>query len=348
LTFDAVLAHTKVTDEFNMSLGKSPLDYLLSPPDDLEDDLLVSSDAGENSLLSSRAMSMESMPSLSECALDQSPSLASIATSSPRRGRRSLPTRRLESVTSEDGEVLAEHPLVASDDFDIDEIDFGVFDDAVSDKASITSSAGTIAKHKSAFKSNLTASLRALKSAAKSFSNLAPPPLTPEDFLTRSILTIDPQVPFTDERMPPRLEDTPTPALRRYLNPTTNAPIEAHVPSFLAQSTSTSRCTASIQMTTYKSSRAAQGTSPSVISRRTQNLVEDTFNAGPVARQREKRENSAWLRMVCLEMSMRRNGKLAEDKPGKARWALPARQISTAIYEVKEGIPTRWISQTPE
>jgi hypothetical protein len=76
------------------------------------------------------------------------------------------------------------------------------------------------------------------------------PMITPDDFLTRSIILIDPRVPFTDERMPPRLEDTPTPALRRYLNPTTNAPIEAHIPaSSLIQTMSATKCTASKKAT---------------------------------------------------------------------------------------------------
>jgi hypothetical protein len=126
--------------------------------------------------------------------------------------------------------------------------------------------------------------------------------ITPDDFLTRSIITIDPQVPFTDERMPPRLEDTPTPALRRYLNPTTNAPIEAHVPTSLAQTMSATKCTASIQMQTYNVSRSGKSSSPSVISRRSQS-TEDVFTpvAGIVAKQREVRENSDFLRVAVME-----------------------------------------------
>jgi hypothetical protein len=192
--------------------------------------------------------------------------------------------------------------------------------------------------------------LKAVRAAARSFSSLTIPMITPDDFLTRSIIAIDPQVPFTDERMPPRLEDTPTAALRRYLNPTTNAPIEAHVPSSLAQTMPATKCTASIQMQTYKFSRAGKSSSPSVISRRTQTTSEEEFAdvaAGPVARQRDMRENSDFIRVAVMEMAMRKNGKLDDHKPGRAKWALPPRKISTKPYQIGEnGVPVRWIAVT--
>ena len=101
-------------------------------------------------------------------------------------------------------------------------------------------------------------------------------------------------------------------------------------------------------MQTYKFSRSAKSTSPSVISKRTQTSTEEVFNAEPLARQRDKRENSDWLRMIVLEMAMRRAGKLAEDRPGKAKWALAARVPTTTPYEIKEGVPVRWIAQSFE
>jgi len=174
--------------------------------------------------------------------------------------------------------------------------------------------------------------------------------ILPDDFLTRSIISIDPRVPFTDERMPPRLEDTPTPALRRYLNPTTNAPIEAHVPTSLAQTMGSTQCTASIQMQTYKVSRSKKSTSPAVISRRTQPTSEEAFAdvaAGPVARQRDMRENSDFIRIAVMEMAMRKKGKLDDQKPGRARWALPPRKSPTKPYEISaDGVPVRWIAVT--
>ncbi|RDW94915.1 hypothetical protein BP5796_00678 [Coleophoma crateriformis] len=355
LTVDAILQHTGGMDmekELSRSLSKSHMDFLLSPPDELEDDeFLVGSDVGMESVLSTRTMSSESMPSLDgDSALSPSPSLRSLVTPGS-RGRKSLPKRHiLSSSPPGDGDV-EDHPLLTPK-LDIEELDFRVFEKHTGDEETPIEIQSPV--RKSAFKSNLTASLRALASAArlsaKSFSTLTTPMITPDDFLTRSIISIDPRVPFTDERMPPKLEDTPTPALRRYLNPTTNAPIEAHVPSSLAQTTSTTKCTASIQMQTYKVSRSARGSSPSVISRRTQPTSEDAFAevaVGPVARQRDMRENSDFIRIAVMEMAMRKKGKLDDQKPGRARWALPPRKPSTTPYEIGEnGVPVRWMGIT--
>ena len=43
-------------------------------------------------------------------------------------------------------------------------------------------------------------------------------------------------------------------------------------------------------------------------------------------KQREPRENSDFLRVIVLEMNMRKVGKLGEGSPGRARLWLPARQ----------------------
>ncbi|KAG0648867.1 hypothetical protein D0Z07_4970 [Hyphodiscus hymeniophilus] len=347
LTVDAILQHTDVSEkEFSLSLGKGPLDFLLSPPDELDEDDILGS---QESLLSTRTMSSESMPSLDEDSINGSPSMTSVLTPNS-RGKRSLPLRRLQSVSSPPSEISSEdHPLSAPD-IDIDELDFRAFQKSHENEERMPDIQLEIPRRKSAFKSNLTSSLKALRSAARSLSSLKPPMITPDDFLTRSIISIDPQVPFTDERMPPRLEDTPTPALRRYLNPTTNAPIEAHIPSSLAQTMSATKCTASIQMQTYKVSRSTRSTSPSVISRRTQPTSEDVFaevSAGPVARQRDMRENSDFIRVAVMEMAMRKKGKLEESKPGRARWALPPRKASSKLYEIgADGVPVRWIAVT--
>lgn len=351
LTVGSIIERENVTErEFSLSLGKSPMDLLLSPPDELDQDDLLASSAGRGSLTSSRTMSSESMPSLDNESITESlssPSLSSLATPSY-RGRRSTPSRRF--TLSPPGEIASpdDHPL-ANPEIDFEELDFRVFQRKPEVRRQ-TSPEPQIPRRKSAFKSNLTASLKALRSAAKSFSTLTTPMITPDDFLTRSIISIDPRVPFTDERMPPRLEDTPTPALRRYLNPTTNAPIEAHVPSSLAQTMSATKCTASIQMQTYKISRAAKSTSPSVISRRTQTTPEEVFAdvaAGPVARQRDMRENSDFIRIAVMEMAMRKKGKLDGQKPGRARWALPPRKLATKPYQIGEdGVPARWIGIT--
>lgn len=350
LTVDAILRHTGDSEkDLGLSLGKSPLDFLLSPPDD--DEEMAGSENGQESVLSTRTLSSDSMPSLDDDSIDEtSPSLGSLVTpTSMSRGKRSTPSRRIQSLSSPLG-TSEDHPLYAPE-IDIDELDFGVFqktpskDDARSDVDVATP------PRRSAFKSNLTASLRALRNAARSFQTLTTPMIPPDDFLTRSIITIDPQIPFTDERMPPRLEDTPTPALRRYLNPTTNAPIEAHVPSSLAQtmSSTSTQCTASIQMQTYNVSRSKKGASPSVISRRTTTQEAPVeVAANPLARQRDMRENSDFIRIAVMEMLMRKKGKLDDQKPGRAKWALPPRKPPTKPYErAANGVPVRWIAVTP-
>jgi hypothetical protein len=349
LTVDAILQHTDVAEkEFSLSLGKGSLDFLLSPPDELDEDDALGSETGQESFLSTRTMSSESIPSLDGESLSESPSMSSLVTPNS-RGKRSLPLRRLVSVSSPPSESGSEdHPLSVPE-IDVDELDFRVFQKPQQHEEEKPENSIEAPRRKSAFKSNLTSSLKALKSAARSLSSLTTPMITPDDFLTRSIISIDPKVPFTDERMPPLLEDTPTPALRRYLNPTTNAPIEAHVPSSLSQTMPATKCTASIQMQTYRISRAARSTSPAVISRRTRTASEDVFAdvAGPVARQRDLRENSDFIRIAVMEMAMRKKGKLDDQKPGRARWALPARKPSAKSYEIgADGVPVRWIATT--
>lgn len=347
LTVDAILQHTAVSEkELSMKFGMSPMELLLSPPEEI-DSTDCCSENGPGSVMSSRTTSSESVPSLDDASLsDASTTPGSLITPSS-RGRRSLPARRYQPSFS--GECsLHDHPL---SDVDVEELDFRVFQrtsDLTKDQQPVTGVEPP--RRKSAFKSNLTASLRALRSAAKSFSSLTTPMITPDDFLTRSIMSIDPKVPFTDERMPPLLVDTPTPALRRYLNPTTNAPMDAHVPTSLTQTMSAPQCTASIQMQTYKVSKSSRGSSPTGLNKRREGNSEQAFAevaSGPVARQRDMRENSDFIRIAVMEMAMRKNGKLDDRKPGRARWALPPRQAPNKPYEIgNDGVPLRWTALT--
>jgi hypothetical protein len=348
LTVDAVLKHTSVSEKENgMPHRKSPLDVLLSPPDELEDDDLIGSDAGrESSYMSSRTISTESVPSLDDGSIDEdSFSYGSLTTPSS-RGKKSAPTRRLQVLSSPFGEITSDHPL-SGPETDTDELDSIIFGTPTSADVPEISTENSVLPRKFTFKSNLTASLKALRYAARSITNITAPLTIPDDFLTISIMSIDPQVPFTDERMPPRLEDIPTPALRRYLNPTTNAPIGAHIPSSPAQTTSIN-CTASIQMRTYRVSKSPTANSPNIISRRTKTCTPEEVFAevavGPLARQRDMRENSDFIRIAVMEMMMRKNGKLDDKVPGRARWALPPRKPSNKVYEIGEGgVPVRWI-----
>ncbi|ESZ94551.1 hypothetical protein SBOR_5041 [Sclerotinia borealis F-4128] len=348
LTVDAILQHTAVSEkELSITFGMSPMELLLSPPEKTDSIDCCSSENGPGSVFSSRTTSSESVPSLDDASLsDASTTPGSILTPSS-RGRRSLPTRRYQPTFSGEA-TLHDHPL---SDVDVEELDFRVFQRASDLSKDQQPIAGVEPpRRKSAFKSNLTASLRALRSAAKSFSSLTTPMITPDDFLTRSIMSIDPKVPFTDERMPPLLVDTPTPALRRYLNPTTNAPTDAHVLTSLTQTMSATKCTASIQMQTYKVSKSSKGSSPTGFNRRRQEDSEQGFAevaTGPVARQRDMRENSDFIRIAVMEMAMRKNGKLDDRKPGRARWALPPRRAPSKPYEIgDDGVPLRWTALT--
>ncbi|CAK7216617.1 hypothetical protein SBRCBS47491_002888 [Sporothrix bragantina] len=234
----------EVEQEFSFSLSKSPLDVLLTAPEDLEDDDDVSiSDSTLEPGLSTRTVSLESMPSLADSfATGTISSYDSPRT--PNRGhgsvRKARPTRRSMTPVSSppgerEGDPLSATSLNGSDseaDDDVDNLDFRVFQSTSPDPLAKTTEARfPLQPLRSAFKSNLTASLRALRNAARSFSNLNLTSIPPEDFLTRSILTIDPRIPYTDERRPPPLEEEPSPALRRYLNPSTGPHIDPRHPA---------------------------------------------------------------------------------------------------------------------
>ncbi|MCJ1314404.1 hypothetical protein MMC25_008086 [Agyrium rufum] len=181
--------------------------------------------------------------------------------------------------------------------------------------------------------SNLTASVRVLKSAARSFGELTASLSQQDAFLTRSILSISPQ--FTDERRPTYVneQNIADPALRRYLNPTTLSPAELHIHHDHAQrQAAKSKCTASIQLQMYERVEPHNkdgATAPPVFcpgSRQSEAGFTDV-PAGPSGpRPREPRENSAFLRVIVLEMNMRKAGKLNEASPGRARIWLPPRQ----------------------
>ncbi|EFX02411.1 hypothetical protein CMQ_2460 [Grosmannia clavigera kw1407] len=242
MTVDAIIDRAQgVEQQLSLSLSKSPLDVLLTPPDELDDDdddEVSVSDSGLESVLSTRTVSLESMPSLSDSVATGTVSSLN-SPCSPHRGAgcRARPKHRsLTPVSSPPGKREL-HPLAfntgsdSNSDDDVDELDFRVFHplpDALAKTAAETRS--PLQPLRSAFKSNLTASLRALRNAARSFSTLNLTSVPPENFLTRSILTIDPHIPYTDERRPPPLEEEPSPALRRYLNPTSSARIDSRQP----------------------------------------------------------------------------------------------------------------------
>jgi len=260
--------------------------------------------------------------------------------------------KSLEPVRSPPDDVAEEHPLALVDSLAVEELELP---SAQLSEQDATSFLQPFKPLRSAFKSNLTASLRALRSAAKSFSSINFPSIPPDDFLTRSILTIDPNVPYMDERRPPVTEEMPSAEMRRYLNPTTSTHIDPK-PKSRAGTFS-----ASIQMQTYKvqrsrpaapSSRTTQATgnasqSALATTNRHSGKADEQAPAVPGMRKREMRENPDFIRIAVMEMAMRRRGKLDNQKPGRARWALPPRKASLKPYEVgANGVPVRWVPVT--
>lgn len=344
MTVESILQGQTSEKELSFNFTRGPMDVLLSPPEDLEDDDLSIGDSMIASPISIRSLSCDSVPSLADSISTETIS----SVDSPRsasRGRRVQPTRKsLTPVSSPAGE-REEHPLYRHE-VDVEELDFTIFAPASEGEEK----KGRIGMFRSAFKSNLTASLRALRNAARSFSAMNMPSIPPEDFLTRSILTLEPNVPFTDERMPPALEEEPSAAVRRYLNPTQTSRLESQASSSMTNPRGS--FTASIQMQTYKVQRSKMTSSGTRGSRsygdQSARGKETVFSFPPGPRQREMRENSDFIRIAVMEMSMRKNGKLDEQRPGRARWALPPRKTSTKPYEIgTDGVPARWVAVTP-
>jgi hypothetical protein len=91
-----------------------------------------------------------------------------------------------------------------------------------------------------------------------------------------------------------------------------------------------------IQMMTYTRKRK-----PSPV--RTVNEVPEALIGG---RQREPRENGDFLRVIVLEMNMRRSGKLDPKAPGRARVWLPPRKSAPENVGgtvQKKTAPSRWV-----
>ena len=325
---------------------------LLSPPEEAElGSCSFESEATLGPLSSVRSMSSESMPSLGTDLGTDTESLNSVGDpATPERaiGSRGGCDRRQKSISASRGEdCVLDHPLLPQ----MARIDMeqqscpGSLDELSPERTHA-------ARSRSSFKSNLTASFRKIRSAAQSFSTFTAPAIPPDDYLSRSLLAISPQ--FTDERRPLPSDDTPDPALRRYLNPITISPSEFHYhlerESFAAPQ---SDCKASIQLQTYRRKKGGseKASSPPVFPSQQQAL--DAADGVPhvsLPRQREPRENSNFLRVIVLEMNMRKVGKLSDASPGRARLWLPARQAGkTAVEEggesgkdERKGTPQRW------
>ncbi len=311
---------------------------LQSPPNELDpENMSLGSDMTTDPLSFVRSLSSESMPSLdtdaeSTCSASN-PSTPGISTRT-----RSGSDRKQKTPSSSIAEdCILDHPLLPLPlELEPEPIP------SPSD-ADILTPEVTLPNPRSSFKSNLTASLRLLRSAARSFSNFTAP-VQRDDYLARSLLSISPQ--FTDERRPLPSVDLPDPALRRYLNPITVSPAEFLI---YHDHMKPNDCTASIQLQTYQrtaSSSKKSSSPPTFISNPTSREADQCFTDNSTPRQREPRENSDFLRVIVLEMNMRKVGKLSDASPGRARLWLPARQVvKPAEEEDREmGTPRRWMS----
>lgn len=291
---------------------KTPLDVLLEPYDEEADDdsaFQETEDEKDSVLLSSRSVSSDSIastPSLDAARSTLSNSNFSIPSTPSFRARRNLPTRMEKMVSSPPTEAcLDDHPLRSPSPAFSDIPIIQTFPPRTKRPV----------KQKSTFKSNLTASFSALKSAAKSFSNFTAPSIPQDDLLTRSFFS----TPWPSEMRPKDVDGVPDPALRRYLNPS-HAVVQVSHPDFslqlqeaLAQPTIDDNLDAPlIQMQTYsrrKRSRSRNSVGPD---RGEGSVLGQTL---PTIRQREPRENSNFLRVIVLEMNMRRTGKLDPKAP---------------------------------
>ncbi|KAE8372643.1 hypothetical protein BDV26DRAFT_273714 [Aspergillus bertholletiae] len=339
-------------DSLLESGGNTMLDILLSPPED--NDRFASGSTcdsdSEAPSLSAHSLSIESMPSLD--AELESPS-GSLVPSTPCSQR--SPCERRYLRLSQYESCASDHPLLEDElsDPEWEPTQPSTFLDNTPAKSSPSRSFPRIG---STFKSNLTASLRAIKSAAQTVSTFASPSMQPEDFLTRSLLTITPKM--TDDRRPPPMNEPPSPALRRYFNPVTVSPAEIYAyQDYPHENLDASHCPVSVQMQTYRRS-GKQGSRKSrfhLSGSKGRSRYSSSFDpeAPPMSRQREPRENSDFLRMVVLEMNMRRSGKLRDDIPTRARVWLPPRKGNQPrpnpydFYddedEEEHAIPSRWV-----
>ncbi|MCJ1417113.1 hypothetical protein MMC32_003452 [Xylographa parallela] len=314
-------------------------ELLQSPPQDSDtDNWSIGSDSTVAPRSSFRSLSSESMPSL-DIDLESPQSASQVSTPGKRFGRRDRRGKSLSESLVEDCGI--DHPLSPSQrgsgSYSANHAHANDME-LVSPNVSMP-----VTPSRFSFKSNLTASLRVLKSAAQSFSNMA---VQRDEFLTRSILSLSPQ--YTDERRPILSDVIPDPALRRYLNPITASPSELHFHhNYRPGQKSGERISASIQLQTYQRSvtPSKNATSPPIF----MPSSKDTFASAPLAaaysssRQREPRENSDFLRVIVLEMNMRKAGKLNEAAMGRARIWLPPRQEGKHQDLGTKGVPNRWV-----
>ena len=348
MSIDELVNEWKNDDLVSKSLSSSPsLNILLEDTDGREEPYPTPEESmKEGSLLYTRSTSAESVPSLE--ADDQS-ILSSDSLSAPeslrsRRSNSNLKKEKPRSVPMTE-ECASNHPLVPSSHEEHDDPDDTLI-------LSPKDSRAATPKPRTSFKSNLTSSLQALKNVAISSlsSFTSSNASTPSQRVLNSPMSDDMlwSHPFLFPRfspeMRPAIEGTPSKAQRRYLNPMpltfeeqeTPYQLALHAP-FLAEAIEGAP---KIPMQTYsrtrrKSSAKRSGPDP-------QSEAGRALLGAAGIRQREVRENSDFLRIVVMEMNMRREGKL---ETGRAKIWLPPRRMSSS-YEEAGKIPKRWVGES--
>ena len=353
VSIDELVNEWKSDDSLVKSYESSPLSILLESADEHEE---ARSSSLQSELYRSsyeRSESSDSVPSL-EGDANSMFSMGSPATPTSMRSRKSSMVRKESPRTPCIRESCVDHPLIPLPHGDEDELEFTTSHDLATGN-----------KSKSSFKSNLTTSLQALKLAAlssfaprkssSSFSlrgrrsaNKAEQAIVASQ-LSDEVLWSHPFLfPRVMNEVRPEYKGTPTSAQRRYLNPISlsfeeqEAPFQQalHAP-YLKERYPGTENGPTIQMQTY--SRSGSKGSKGKISSKTDAEADGSAANSAVAaamRQREPRENSDFLRVVVLEMNMRREGKL---EMGRAKIWLPPRQSVESDVAVQGKIPRRWI-----
>ncbi|EMC98074.1 hypothetical protein BAUCODRAFT_412362 [Baudoinia panamericana UAMH 10762] len=335
VSIDELVSSWKSDDTLRASYSSSSaLSVLLEDANrDVEPCSASHDSQGEMMFLHARSASSDSVPSLD--ADDRSVlSMGSPSTPGSLRSRKSnsnLKRDRARSVALVVEDTTLDHPLVPPQPIDSDD-----------DIILITpSSRPKATRPKATFTSNLTTSLRALKNATigsiTSFSistSISPAQRPSAQRFTDDVLWAHPFLfPQLSSEIRPTVEGTPTEAQRRYLNPLPlsfeeqEAPFQQalHAP-YLAERIDDAP---TIPMQTYTRARRRA-------SEKRSSSPDPSTEAGRAllalagVRQREPRENSDFLRVVVLEMNMRREGKLDS---GKARIWLPPRQVTGVLSE---------------
>ena len=320
---------------------------LLNPPHDVEDDEFsvgsaVTALGPQSSPRSLSSASMTSLDNDTDSAYTFS-SPSTPATPFKGHGSRERGSRSVSSSVPED--CNGDHPLLTKSS--VREPPSDLSEDTLEQ-----SEAGSLPSTRPSLKSNLTSSLRRLRSAARTFSNLTATATPRDECPGRATLSEFSN--FSSERRPLPWAKPPDPALRRYLNPITISPAELHTHrdrNDSKQSSAPRGCKASMQMQTYrpgaKKSEKASAPPVFIASSSLSAPVDEPAVAESTARQREPRENSDFLRVIVLEMNMRKVGKLSDVAPGRARLWLPARTAMTQSSDTSKEIPKRWASICP-